>query len=106
MCVFTLEPDGNLPVVHQAEVNIFDIQVTVDCVKEMRLKTNEHKSIGLDDLHPKLLKELAICLADPITTLFNFTLKHGVLPKDWKIGHIFPIYKKGSKKKASYIGNG
>ena len=94
------EPDGNLPVVPQAEVYISDTQVTIDCLKEILHKINKHKSIVPDNLHPKLLKDLAIWLADPITTLFNFTLKHGVLPKDWKIGHIFPIYKKGSKKNA------
>ena len=41
----------------------------------MLLKINVNKSVGPDGLHPMLLKELAECLAAPITALFNSSLE-------------------------------
>ena len=98
LSVFTDEPEGILPAISQPEVLITDLSVTKECVKEMLEKINVNKSTGPDDLNPMLLKELATCLAEPITILFNYTLNNGVLPADWKLGRIIPIYKKGSKK--------
>ena len=58
---------------------------------------NTNKSCGPDMLHPRLLAELADTIASPVAILFNATLKHGVLPKDWKQAFVTPIYKKGSR---------
>ena len=99
LSVFTTEPDGPLPIVPQASNLISDLVVTEKVVEELLSKINPNKSVGPDDLHPKLLKELSKCLISPITVLFNFTLKYGI-PEDWKVGHISPIFKKGSKKNA------
>ena len=51
-----------------------------------------------DEIHPRILLELADYIAGPIALLFNMTIKHGNLPRDWKWANISPIYKKGSKK--------
>ena len=97
--VFTNEPEGVLPRVNQrTNATIPNLRITVDSVKEMMQKLNVNKSIGPDGLHAMLLKELSNSIVHPLTVLFNMTLDQGVLPDDWKLGHIFPIYKKGSKK--------
>ena len=38
------------------------------------MKTNITKSCGPDELHPRMLKELAVELAAPMTKLFNQSL--------------------------------
>lgn len=98
LSMFTNEQDGDFPLVTQASASISNLVLAVDEVKDMLLKINVNKSIGPDGLHPMLLKELAECLAEPITALFNSSLEKGILPDDWKIGRIIPIYKKGPKK--------
>ena len=57
------------------------------------------KSMGPDALHPKLLTELADVLSEPLCVLFNKSLSLGVLPDDWKVALISPIYKGGDKHK-------
>ena len=99
LSVFTIEPEGPMPTVPVPSNLITDIVVTEKMVEELLSKINPNKSVGPDDLHPRLLKELSNCLISPITVLFNFTLKYGI-PDDWKVGHISPIFKKGSKKNA------
>ena len=97
--VFTNEPDGILPRINQrTDASIPNLRINLDSVKETLQMLNVNKSMGPDGLHPMLLKELSECLAQPLTVLFNMTLDQGVLPDDWKLGNIFPIYKKGPKK--------
>ena len=98
LSVFTDEPDGELPTMSEPTAKITDLSVTVDCVKKLLEKINHNKSVGPDDLHPMLLKELSCCLSEPVAILFNLTLKFGSIPDDWKTGNIIPIYKKGSRK--------
>ena len=58
---------------------------------------NVNKSCGPDNLHPRLLLELAETIALPVSILFNATLKDRILPEDWKLAFITAIYKKGSR---------
>ena len=62
------------------------------------LNLNINKSCGPDEIHPRILLELADYIAGTVALLFNMTIKHGNLPRDWKWANISPIYKKGSKK--------
>ena len=57
------------------------------------------KSVGLDGVHPRLLKELSNHLCKPLARLFNNSLAVGELPKEWKQGRISAIFKKGNRKK-------
>jgi hypothetical protein len=64
------------------------------------LRLYPDKSIGPDDLHARLLIELADDLSEPLAALFNETLQRGKLPSDWKLAFISSIYKKGSRSHA------
>ena len=61
------------------------------------LSLNKSKSPGPDNIHPRILKELAHEISYPLTKLFNASMKHGQIPKDWKIAEVKPIFKKGDK---------
>lgn len=59
------------------------------------LKIN--KSVGPDNIHPKLLLELKLTLAKPLAKLFQLSLNTGVVPEDWRIANVTPLFKKGSR---------
>ena len=48
-----------------------------------------------------VLRELASQVAYPLCIIFKKSLGESELPACWKLGHITPIFKKGSKTKAS-----
>ena len=69
-------------------------------MEEKLAKLNTSKSQGADELNPKLLSELRNELCKPFTTLFNTSIKTGVIPQDWRDASVAPLYKKGSKNKS------
>ena len=96
--VFTHEPAGQIPILaSRTNSRIAYLKITVDMVKKELLCLNTNKSTGPDDLHPRLLKELAEHIAEPIAILFNKVLEDSKLPRDWKMAYISAIFKKGSR---------
>ena len=39
-------------------------------------------------------------VAAPVALLYNKTVEHGILPKEWKMAYVSPIYKKGQRNHA------
>ena len=66
-------------------------------VRKELMNLNANKSCGPDELHPRLVKELAEQLSGPIAHLFNLRIEQQTLPNDWKQALVSPIFKKGSK---------
>ena len=48
-----------------------DVEVTVGMVKDLLKRTNVHKAMGPDDIHPKLLQECHRELALPVTLIIK-----------------------------------
>ena len=70
--MFTREPEGEKP---QLESRTGErLEITHEWVLKTLMKTNITKSCGPDELHPRMLKELAVELAAPRTELFNQSL--------------------------------
>ena len=55
------------------------------------------KSAGPDNIHPRILSEIADEIADPLVTIYKKSLEAGILPSYWKLGSIVPIFKKGRR---------
>ena len=66
--MFTREPEGQVP---QLEPRMGErlerLEISHDWILKTLLKTNITESCGPDELHPRMLKELAVELAAPLT---------------------------------------
>jgi len=62
-------------------------------------KLDTNKSPGPDNLHPRLLKETAAIIAEPLRRNFQTSLTTRELPADCKIANITLIFKKENRSK-------
>ena len=76
-----------------------EVTFTEDDIEGLLSKLSIAKSAGPDGLHPRILKELSVQLAQPLSILFHMSLETGMLPVDGKIAQLSPIFKKGHRCK-------
>ena len=101
--VFTVEPDGQMPVFESKQClhEMPAVEITEEMIEKHLKELNPSKTPGPDNLHPRLLKELASELKEPLCLIFKKSLTNGVIPDIWKKARISAIYKnKGSRKVA------
>lgn len=85
---------------YKSEVNnvMSDLTISEEGVRLLLSKLDVSKSMGPDDIHPKILKFLATneSFVNALTILFNMCLKDEKLPNIWKTATVVPLHKKGS----------
>jgi hypothetical protein len=67
---------------------------TRDIVKVVT-KLKGTSSPGPDGITSTFLKNILAYVANPLCKVFNKSITEGVLPKDWKVAYIIPLFKKG-----------
>jgi len=99
--VFTKEDMQNLPQNNCSCTNradLEDIHITEETVIMMKMnKRREDKATGADDISPRLLVEINDTICHLLTAIFHKSLQSGVVPDDWKLANVTPIYKKDNR---------
>jgi len=66
-------------------------------IAEALSRLREDKAAGPDDLSPRLLLWIKDQISYPLFLLFRKSLDEGIVPADWKLSNVSPIFKKGSR---------
>ena len=73
---------------------MLELKITRDKVTKLLMKLTVDKSPGLDNLHPRFMKETAEALSEPLTILYNQSLRKSKVPSMWRSALISAIFKK------------
>ncbi|KGL73116.1 Putative 115 kDa protein in type-1 retrotransposable element R1DM, partial [Tinamus guttatus] len=72
--------------------------VEEDWVRDYLGKLDTHKSMGLDGMHPRVLRELAVVIAQLLSIIFERSWRAGEVPEDWKKTNVTPVFKKDKRE--------
>ena len=96
--VFTIEQDGPLPDKGPSpHPTMPEISITTSGISKLLQNLNIHKAMGPDQINAKILRELQDILAPTLEIIFNHSLNTGIVPSDWKMANITPLFKKGDR---------
>ena len=95
--VFTKSEYSQVPLLDRSAPFMEDIVVTKQGVTKLLKGLNPSKALGPDELHPRVLKELATELGPIFTHLFQQSIDSGDIPKEWTLANISPLFKKGDR---------
>ena len=94
-------PPGIHSIVPHLSNDLSVITLSTDEVYKVLSTLNPSKSPGPDEVTSRLLKDLALELAGPLTCLFNKSMASGQFPDKWKDANLTPVHKSGSKNLVS-----
>ena len=77
--------------------SLFFQPITAAEIIEITLNMKSKTSSGIDNISNKLLKEIIVHIAEPLSHIFNESLRSGVFPNSFKIAKVIPIFKTGNK---------
>lgn len=73
---------------------------TVDEVKFYVNSQKNSKAPGIDGIKPIILKKMSDTFFDTLTSIFNWCLRNGYFPKQFKKAKVLPILKPGKERKS------
>ena len=59
-------------------------------VKEQLGNLREDKAPGPDNMHPRVLREVAEQVSEMLMDIFNRSLESGQVPEDWRVANVKP----------------
>ena len=79
------ESSRYLNIIEFTETEVFQVLTTLD----------PNKALGNDNISPRILRACPLALYKPLHHLFTLSIRNGVIPAQWKIHKITPIFKSG-----------
>ena len=79
-----------VPLLDRSAPFLNDIAVSKDGVIKLFKGLNPSKALGPDELHPRVLKELATELGPVFVHLFQQSIDTGEIPKEWSLAKYLP----------------
>ena len=98
--VFSKNEHTQVPLLDRSAPFMNDIAVSKDGVIKLLKGLNPSKALGPDELHPRVLKELATELGPVFAHLFQQSIDTCEIPKEWSLANICPLFKKSDRSLA------
>ena len=98
--VFNKNEHTQAPLLDRSAPLMNDIVISKDGVIKLLKGLNPSKALGPDELHPRVLKELATELGSVFAHLFQQSMDTGEIPKEWSLANICPFFKKSDRSLA------
>ena len=98
--VFNKSEHTQVPLPNPSASFLKEIHVSAEGVTKLLKGLNPSKALGPDELHPRILKELASELGPMFAHLFQQSIDTGEIPKEWSLANICPLHKKGDRSLA------
>ena len=73
------------------------MEITLQEIRKIIQKLKPGGAPGPDEIGASLLQGLEDIMAPALKWIFEKSLAEGVVPEDWRIANVTPIFKKGSK---------
>ena len=65
-----------------------EIDISQQQVEAKLAKLNTSKSVGPDNIHPRVLKEPKGAISLPLSLIFKTSYETGSIPQDWKSANV------------------
>ncbi|GAB0180769.1 mitochondrial enolase superfamily member 1 [Grus japonensis] len=82
----------------QVDANADPPSAKEELVCELLQKLDPYKSMGPDNIHPRVLRELTDVVAKPLSIIFKKSWRSGNAPEEWKKVNVTSLYKKSLKE--------
>ncbi|GAB0183510.1 mitochondrial enolase superfamily member 1 [Grus japonensis] len=82
----------------QVDANTDLLSAKEELVCKLLQELDPYKSMGPDNIHLRMLRDLADVIARTLSIIFAKSWRSGDVPEDWKKANVTPIYKKGLKE--------
>ena len=91
-----------LPEFDDRRINtITNIVVTDQDIIDVISLLDPDKAVGPDRISNKMLREVKLEIAGPLSALFNKSLTEKKFPKNWKLAFVIPLFKSGDRSLVS-----
>ena len=98
--MFNKNEHTQVPLLDRSAPFMNDTAVSKDEVIKLLKGLNPSKALGPDEIHPRVLKELATELGPVFAHLFQQPIDTGEIPKEWSLANICPLFKKSDRSLA------
>ena len=71
--------------------------ISVVDVEKLLSNISVSKATGLDGINARFIKMAAKQIAEPIAYIINLSMKKSVIPLDWKVARVTPLFKAGDR---------